>query len=61
MVPHRTVILTINVPAVYTAQDIMILMRARSITRAIVHIETILGPEMPTNEGSVIMYFIGRC
>jgi hypothetical protein len=53
--------ITINVPAVYMAQDVRILMRVRSITRAIVHIETFLGPEMATSEASAVMYFIGRC
>ncbi len=46
--------LTINVPDVYMAQDVMILMRATSITRAIgwgcaLKIDTYLGPEMATS------------
>jgi hypothetical protein len=55
-------ILTNNVPVVYMARDLMILMRAPSITRAKgsggggggVKIEPFLGPEMTPSEASAI-------
>ncbi len=44
--------LTINIPVVYMARDVMILMRAISITKALEgvgpEIENFLGPEMAT-------------
>ncbi len=43
----------INVPVVYMAEDVMILMRARSITRAL-KIGTFLGPEMAKSEATAI-------
>ncbi len=50
--------ITINVPVVYMARDVIILMRAISITSAIgrvgPEIETFLGPEMKTSEASAI-------
>jgi hypothetical protein len=48
-----------NVPVVYMARDVMILMRATSISRAIgrwaLKIETFLGPEMATSKVSAIL------
>ncbi len=48
----------INVPVVYVARDVIILMRALSITRALEgvgpEIENFLGPEMATSEVSAI-------
>ncbi len=44
-------ILTINVPAFYMARDVIILMRARSITRAIERGgPSFLGPEMAAKQ-----------
>ncbi len=47
-------IITNNAPVVYMAQDVMILMRALSITRVGPEIETFLGSEMATSEVSAI-------
>jgi hypothetical protein len=52
-------VLTINVPVVCTARNVMVLRRARSITRGhwkgwALEIQTFLGPEMATSEASAI-------
>jgi hypothetical protein len=52
------IIITINVPVVYMARGLMILMREVSIMRALEgvgpEVETFLGPEMATSEASAI-------
>jgi hypothetical protein len=58
---HLIMIVAINVPVVYMARDVMILMRANPLKGLLekkigwtLKIETFMGPEMATSEASAI-------